>query len=366
MEVIYIFNQIRKIIEKIKGDNIFCSAEDERYILELLKKEEDFTPFSFEETDEKGKELLEYLMEFTKQLVVIYNNLVPKNKRKKIYFFFVDDKEINAFATNINNIDVVGINIGVLITLYDFYNKVVDEQLFPEIKSNVEERKDLIFKLQVMSFNFIVCHELGHLFNGHIDFGRLNLMKEIMNFNQSDRSEIIYNKTIELDADAFAMNRMLEFNENLITNKLKENNSENVVRYYYKILLFSMYSFYLFLGETFKASEIKEDTYFSPAVRQLLNLTIAEEFVARERPEFSEKIKKITMSLMLEADFTLDKYYSKETSDESKQIYLMQKSNYFQSPELNEEMIMVKKHWNAIRDELQKNARYTLSKKYTI
>lgn len=84
------FNQIRKIIEKIKGNDIFCSTEDETFILKLLE-EEDITPFSFNETDEKGKELLEFLMEFTKKSIIIYNKNLPKSKKKKIYFFIVDD-----------------------------------------------------------------------------------------------------------------------------------------------------------------------------------------------------------------------------------------------------------------------------------
>lgn len=362
------FNQIRKIIEKIKGNDIFCSTEDETFILKLLE-EEDITPFSFNETDEKGKELLEFLMEFTKKSIIIYNKNLPKSKKKKIYFFIVDDQTINAFATSIKNIDVVGINIGVLTTLYDFYNKVVDDKMFPEISCNDEERKNLIFRLQVMSFHYIICHELGHLYNGHIGFRRMNLMKEIMNFNLSDRAEIIFNKTIELDADAFAMNRMLEFNENLITTKNKssnKNSSDNEIKYSFKILLFSMYSFYLFLGDTFRSSDIKDDTYFSPAVRQLLNLTITEEFVARERPGFSEEVKKITEYLLLEADFTLDKYYSIQRDDASKEKYLMEKLGYFQSPDLENEMIIVKEEWNAIRDDLQKNARFQVSKKYDI
>ncbi|UHA60701.1 hypothetical protein KDJ21_002920 [Metabacillus litoralis] len=359
------FNQIRKIIEKIKGDNIFCSLEDEAFILKYLKEEENISPFTFKETDEKGKELLEFLMEFTKKSITIYNEHLPKDKRKKNIFLFVDDKTINAFATSINNIDVVGINIGVLTILYDFYNKVVDDKFFTEIAGNGEERKNLIFRLQVMSFHYIICHEIGHLYNGHIDFGRLNLMKEIMNLNQSDRFEIIFNKTIELDADAFAMNRMLEFNENLIAVKDKSS-VDNEIKYSYKIFLFSMYSFYLFLGETFRTNEIQEDTYFSPAVRQLLNLTIAEEFVARVRPEFSNEVKEITNYLMMEADFTLHKYCSKSIDESSKQIYLIGKLRYFESPELKNEMIIVKKEWNAIRDELQKNARFQLSKKYNI
>lgn len=362
------FNQIRKIIEKIKGDSIFCSPEDEAIILELLK-EKNFTPFSFNKTDEKGKKSLEFLMEFIKKSIITYNKDLPKDKRKKIYFFFVDDQTINAFATSIKNIDVVGINIGVLTTLYDFYNKVVDDKFFPEIIGNDEERKNLIFRLQVMSFHYIICHELGHLYNGHIGFRRMNLMKEIMNFNQSDRSEIIFRKTLELDADAFAMNRMLEFNENLIMVKDKssnKNSSDNIIKYSYKILLFSMYSFYLFFGETFKSSDIREDTYFSPAIRQLLNLTIAEEFVARVRPGFSREVKEITNHLMMEADFTLHKYYSRKIDDSGKKIYLIEKIKYFESSEFNNEMIIVKKEWNAIRDELQKNARFQLAKKYNI
>lgn len=362
------FNQIRKIIEKIRGDDIFCSSKDEAIILKVLK-EENFIPFSFHDTDEKGGKLLEFLMEFIKKSITTYNKDLPKDKRKKIYFFFVDDQTINAFATNINNIDVVGINIGVLTTLYDFYNKVVDDKLFPEIIGNDEERKNLIFRLQVMSFHYIICHELGHLYNGHIGFRRMNLMQEIVNFNQNDRSEIIFRKTLELDADAFAMNRMLEFNENLIMVKgknLNKSSNDNIIKYSYKILLFSMYSFYLFFGENFKSSDIREDKYFSPAIRQLLNLTIAEEFVARIRPEFGDEVKKITNYLIMEADFTLHKYFSKSLDESGKQLYLIEKLRYFESEELKKEMVIVQKEWNAIRDELQKKARFQLSEKYNI
>ncbi|MED4531506.1 hypothetical protein [Metabacillus fastidiosus] len=361
-------NQIRKIIEKIKGEDIFCSVKDEEFILKVLeKKKKKITPFNFKQTDKKGIELLEFVLSLTKEAIILYNKNIPKNKKKKIFFFFVDDMEINAFATIIKNIDVIGINVGILNTLYDYYDKVVDENIFPEVGSDVEERKNLIFRLQVMSILYIICHELGHLYNGHIGFNKVNFMKEIRKFN--GREKIIYNKTIEMDADAFAMNRMLEFNENLIGVKSKDLNKTynyDSIEYSYKILMFSMYSFYLFFQETFEASDIENDTYFSPVVRQLLNLTISEEFVNRTRPQFESKIKEITDYLMMHADFTLDRYYSNEKSDEEKAKYLIKKLQYFQSNELKEEMLEVKKEWNEIRDELQKNARFNLAPKYEL
>lgn len=364
------FSQIRKLITKIKGDDVFCSPAEEKYILKELKDKYNYMPFSFNLSDNKGTELLEFLLKLTKEMILKYNKSISNDKKKrKIYFFFVDDYEINAFATNIKNIDVIGINIGVLTQLYAYYNNVVGEKNFLEIEFDIEGRKDLLFNLQVMSVLYIICHEIGHLYNGHLDFRNLNLIKEVKTFNSNDRAEIIYNKTIELDADAFAMNRMLEFNEDLI--KVKEMNTNNshrddIILDSYKKLLFSMYSFYLFFGETFKISGIKEDTYFSPSIRQVLNLTIAEEYISKERPSYEKKIKDLSDHLLMYADFTLDEYLSKKKSKKEKDHYLANKAAYLTSPEYNEEMLAVRKEWNTIRDDLQKYARFQLSPKYKL
>lgn len=253
--------------------------------------------------------------------------------------------------------------------MYDFYYKVAEEEIFPEIQSDLEGKKDLVFRIQIMSILYIICHEVGHLYNGHIGYNKMAFMQEINKLSEKKRNEIIFRKTIELDADAFAMNRMLEYNESLIKVKSETKNQLSQyesIEYSYKILLFSMYSFYLFLGETFKKELIKKSTYFSPAIRQLLNLTIAREFVAKKRPEFINEIDGIIDYLLLHGDFMMDKFKSYKRNVKDEQKYILNKLIYFESMELQEEMLLVSKHWNLIRNDLQKNARVILSPEYQL
>lgn len=108
----------------------------------------------------------------------------------------------------------------------------------------------------------------------------------------------------------------------------------------------------------------QKKTYYSPVVRQIHNMDIAENFIKRERKEFFNDIREINNWLFIEIDFLLDKYYSRIRSEENKKAYLYRKINYLQSDEVKKEIQMVKKEWNKIRDNLQKNARFELAPKY--
>lgn len=62
---------IRDIINKLNGTNnqedpIFCSKNDEKIILKYLANLEDpIKPFNYKNTDEKGKEFLEFIVKYT-------------------------------------------------------------------------------------------------------------------------------------------------------------------------------------------------------------------------------------------------------------------------------------------------------------
>jgi len=357
-------------MEKANDEDIFCSLEDEKYILESLKEGDNpIIPFSFDNSNTSGKELIDLILKISKIKISKYNEKILKNDNKKqIFLFFVDDMTINAFATNIKNIDVIGVHIGVLPVLYNYYNNVIDEKNFPEIKSDLEGRKNLIFNLQMMSVLYIIFHELGHLYDGHLELENISFLKEIETpDNNKDRENILYDKTIEMDADAFAMCRMLEINEDLIGLKnKKEKNSykgDNIL-YSYKKLLFSIYSFYLLLDESYNTSNIKKETYFSPLVRQLLNLTITEEYVSKRRPDYEKKIQDISDYLIENADFEHSPL--REKSELEKKIDISKKVFYLSSSEYANEVLAVQQKWNDIRDDLEKYARFGLSPKYKL
>ncbi|KLA22692.1 MULTISPECIES: hypothetical protein [Bacillus] len=352
---------IRDIINKLNGTNnqedpIFCSKNDEKIILKYLANLEDpIKPFNYKNTDEKGKEFLEFIVKYTWNTLISFNKNVEGNKQKKCYFFFVNDRSINAFATRYNDIDIVGINIGVPEKLYDYFDQVIDDTIFPEIAGNNELRKDLIFNLQVFSIIYILFHEFGHIYNGHIDYDEL---KYLQMFADNSSLKYLHSKTIEMDADAFAINRAYEFIESLIAIRSKEDKPYNVREFSYKSLMFAVYSFYLFFEDIIDVNNLSKKYYFPSKLRQMFNITIIEQLVEKNHNYFLEKLYTINDETALQCEECWGKYTNTPFNPTS--ILLLQ------SKKVKEDIHKVHLHWNQIRDELQDVARLPLAPKYNI
>ncbi|KIV58954.1 hypothetical protein AM501_09545 [Aneurinibacillus migulanus] len=350
-------SQIRKIINKLKGQKaadseIFCSQEEEIEILNMLAKQNIY-PFNYSETDKKGKELLEFIVTFLEKILKYINQSVNKEKQKKFCFLFVNDHSINAFATRYKDIDIVALNIGVAKSLYDYFNKVIDSEVFPEIGEDIEKKKDLVFDLQIFAIMYILFHEIAHIYNGH--FGYDNTYYYRMLDYENHRKELD-NKTIEMDADAFAMTQSYVLIENLIKVREQTPKSYNLRDYSYSTLMFAIYSFYLFFEEEVVNSDILHlDSYFPRRIRQALNMDIIENIIEKDHPEYVSKIEEINSLTIIKGEKCWEKYSNKPLN--------ILEILSLQNEAVVKDIDKVFNNWNKIYDKLEPHARLPLASK---
>ncbi len=162
----------------------------------------------------------------------------------KIHYDFVDNNEINAFATKVQDNYVIGVHKATMIILFDLFSKMLSHpEILIEI-GNINEETEYTIKtdyytnlksmfnkdfdlskirnpvnierqlyawhLTTLALDFIFEHELSHSMFGHVDyladlFG-INSFSEFQQFSPKD-SLLLDLQTLEMDADSTALTR---------------------------------------------------------------------------------------------------------------------------------------------------------------
>lgn len=162
-------------------------------------------------------------------------DLLPVNN-SKLNFYFVEDMSINACAyIGLPCQDYIEMNVGTLVHIFAYMKTAMaDRMVFREIGNPDkecdaiisgmfdpesrqlyfkgqpvdEERDSIAFYLSLFTIRFVLIHELGHLYNGH-----LGLLKKLYSIQKSEMfikafvdkpSYALDRRTMEMDADAFA------------------------------------------------------------------------------------------------------------------------------------------------------------------
>ncbi|WP_315110216.1 hypothetical protein [Clostridium intestinale] len=166
----------------------------------------------------------------------IVNKLNEANKLEnlnKFEFSYKESPSVNAFSSCKNYMDKIQITRGVVERSYQLFNSFIvcfpDFKKFDENNSKIgvmfkfqmgeeyghasydlivqiplkKEQKEIAEILTTIAVKFTILHEIGHLYNGHIAY--LNEMKE-RKIPVSDLEHL----TMEMDADAFAITRIVE------------------------------------------------------------------------------------------------------------------------------------------------------------
>ena len=160
---------------------------------------------------------------------------------------FINSPKFNALATIIDNKDYIGLNLGSIFILEDlFFRMLSHPEVFPNIGNSAKEipkklynpriidAEQLLnakgtdekimpsdekmayfaFSLAKAAFIFIILHEVGHLFWGHLslisNYSEVNLISEDNTPNYKELTELDY-QTLEIDADSNAINQMIMY-----------------------------------------------------------------------------------------------------------------------------------------------------------
>ena len=241
------------------------------------------------------------------------NNLISVNqlqdKNIKFNFDYIQYFDIDGISDYLDGTDIVKINEGVLLKTYKtFYTLAscysilddlqntnngsigiklcytfADEQQY-EMEYHVpldKKRKIIAEYMSMFAIKFAILHEIGHLFDGHVFYHRsyneLIIEDKYTMTSQinSPISSLDY-QTMEMDADAFAISRIIEEiiimlqEDTLIKSVL--NNSNDI----FTLFVYSLHCFFKLIKDERKQSlDFKKSTHLPRWIREVINLDCA-------------------------------------------------------------------------------------------
>jgi hypothetical protein len=197
-----------------------------------------------------------------------------------INFNFIDTLLLNACATKYKGKYFIGLNIGSFFLLHDmFLEMFASNDILPHlgnISLETEEKKNLkamynwegkicfnpndvmsmpldIERIKYaaeygqMAVQFFLLHELGHIIRGHTDYkSRLNENSFLSELNNKENNNGILSwvsQTLEMDADSFAINRILLIDEGRLAN-MEANNFKPIYKDWGTVILHEMFVIY--------------------------------------------------------------------------------------------------------------------------
>ncbi|HBJ1654610.1 hypothetical protein [Clostridium botulinum] len=181
------------------------------------------------------------------------NNLYNSKSEKMFNFDYKWDDCVNAGSIELKELDMIRINEGTILKLYNLFYKLNTHaniiELAYEPKSCTEIRSRIIYTnhkesdkkieaemafsddvirnniaeyMAMFAIKWVIAHEIGHAFNGHTNYYQ-EIRKKIQNTNNDkDKEELFLElQTMEMDADTFAINRVVDEVMNLYKNNDK-------------------------------------------------------------------------------------------------------------------------------------------------
>lgn len=227
--------------------------------------------------------ILDYYKKYAENLIVMLNTskFIEDKWINKFQFEFryLPFYKINGESDNYNGVDIIGINEGVIDRSCELAYKIVS--FFPDLRNfefirerflgiknslcveenlyNIiyyvpckDEDKIISEFMAMFAIKFVILHEIGHLYNGHVEYLKKKLGVEKLSDYKGEHSipDLDY-RTIEMDADAFAISMLV--NEIICdSEKYKELkkvlNDENEI---YKILAYGINIVFLLMEKDY-------------------------------------------------------------------------------------------------------------------
>ncbi len=241
---------------------------------------------------------------YYKQYVQCINNIVryesfSQYKYRKLNFQFINRFDVNGCAFLKNGEDYIYINEGALFKVYSTFNElvingafsdytyikqIVNSQVYLNNEDITEQQftfniptdfnaKLLAEYLSMFAMKFIALHELGHHINGHLLYLENQYGINILDTKLNDKKiPNLLIKTLEMDADAFAISQLVrEFKDIILNdNELSALPMPNEIKI--GILIFSLHILFIILEEESK-SENNSDKYMPRKMRYMHNLS---------------------------------------------------------------------------------------------
>ena len=191
-----------------------------------------------------------------------------------IHIGFVDSNEFNAWAATWGGEDFIAINWGVLDTLRNIFERMVETSAFSWLPETVSPSRLSKWLYECGKF-FVFLHELAHIWNGHTSLlaeKGIPLMQEIRSLS-GDKIGNIDLQTMEMDADGFAAANSfilgMHYGPRLSLMNEKWEDKFGSGGIYLVLVSFVTYSVFS-LFDSAAAFEEEERTHPAPALRQYM------------------------------------------------------------------------------------------------
>lgn len=215
--------------------------------IEYIQKGDTGNPFRFFNMNDISA-CYKFYEEFARGIInVLQPEINPYNQKdiKQLNFTYKWDNHVNAGALE-REYDIITVNEGTIIKIYGFFYRLVnrvspfpplagelkphvlienritfDNSQFPQISISEElvlsddpRRNNLAEFLSMFAIKWIIAHEIGHVYNGHTKYylETRNKIKQLDPIKDSEELKQCYLdlQTMEMDADTFASNRIME------------------------------------------------------------------------------------------------------------------------------------------------------------
>ena len=339
------------------------------------------------------------LLDIKNRAETLYNYFIkvidveyPERRRQSTLEFVINDsKEINGRAWCEIEKDHIEINRGVINLYYSYFSQVLEYQkneFLKKIMPNVDENRieefsyemvifenqqvncidnkvvnsDIAKMLETFVSRFIILHELGHIFDGHCFF--LSKIEKEFSYmpmyfeeeNDEDEKIALDFRTLEMDADAFAVTQSIVHVVYLYENfesEVQIKSIEPIDLFYW--WSFAIRSHFLVCEDKFNDHQYKKSMKHLPSLsRWNLNITIAYEII--ENSMLDKDLKKKIHERLISGAKNGECVYNEIKYTNYNWI------NEIQNNKMDKEYVdEVNANWKKIRDELDKYSRLMLA-----
>jgi len=240
----------------------------------------------------------QYFKNYALEIVENINKeLSPSDAKYSFIFNFDNYFSFDSVAFHEDGVDYVTINDGVILTTFEvFYNILTHYPVLAHLKAgpagalgynlfyNYEnqqyqtninfpidsQRKTIAEYMAMFAIKFMILHEIGHHYNGHVLY--INSIEEAVEPTDS----MLDQQTMEMDADAFAMSRLIDETLILLKTDVRICSILKSIDDLFVIFNIAIHTLSLIFKKENKVQyDASSSPYFSTFVRSCFNLDCA-------------------------------------------------------------------------------------------
>ena len=251
----------------------------------------------------------------------IQSGLLANPNMPPVYFDFVDNPAINAYATTFEHKKYIGLTGGAVVVFQRLFSRLMsDPRVLSHIGDVSIERTDLpplsslpnsavdwkgpvvlprdFLRREAFSnhltyivLDFLIGHEFTHLVNGHVDYLSTRFGMQVLDEKEisSSEEEALIRQTLEMDADSIAVSHLIG---NCIDRIHDPNLTGGPTQLFYQnpadaflLLYFAISTFFRILGDSnFTQAELLKREYPPTRHRQAMAMSTATTYFTKKAP----------------------------------------------------------------------------------